>query len=146
MTTDNDHRGYVEDLRDHLQARRRELTGDLQRRMARIRQSGADPALAKEMDNGDPSDLDVRLLEIVAATLHRIDLAIERLDDGRYGRCTRCQARISEVRLRAMPFAVCCQACETTREREAASNRHEQPKKRWVDGYTSGGQLAPEVL
>jgi RNA polymerase-binding transcription factor DksA len=60
--------------------------------------------LVKESDDGDPTDLDVKLIEI-AWTLRCIDQAILRLTKGDYGRCTRCHGRIAEARLRAMPFA-----------------------------------------
>jgi DnaK suppressor protein len=113
-------RGDREGLRRLLSTRRRQLSEELQIRMARIRENGSDPTLAQEPDDGDASDLDMKLIEIHAATLRRIDLALERLDEGRYGRCTRCEGAIAAARLRAMPFAVCCQQCETAREQETA--------------------------
>ena len=124
-----------EELRTFLTERRRQLAEDLQLRIDRIRENGAETPRAKEPDDGDPCDLDVRLMEIATATLRRIDLAIERLDEGRYGRCTRCGGPIPEARLRAMPFAVCCQRCETAHEREVAANRAiAREKSIWADG------------
>jgi len=51
-----------------------------------------------------------------ADTMARIDAALGRLDDGRYGSCVECEGEIAERRLRALPFAVRCQACEQRRE------------------------------
>lgn len=118
-----------EELRTLLASRRRQLIEDLQLRIARIRENGSVGSFATEPDDGDPCDLDVRLMEITAATLRRIDAALERLEDGRYGRCIRCRAVIATARLRAMPFALCCQRCETAREREAAA----RPRKRLIE-------------
>ena len=90
---------------------------------------------AKELDDGDTGDLDVKLLEIAVATLRRIEAAIERVDDGTYGRCTCCRDAIAEARLRAMPFAVCCRQCEMTRELEARSLRaHARKRLMWAEG------------
>ena len=85
-----------------------------------MREDGSTLTIVKEPDDTDPTDLDLRVLEIAAGTLRRIDQAIERLSEGRYGRCTRCCGRIAEARLRALPFATCCRQCEIVRERETA--------------------------
>jgi DnaK suppressor protein len=135
MATGNHwHGADREELRSLLAARRRQLTEDLHLRIERIRENGSHTPLGQEPDDGDPCDLDVRLMEIATATLRRIDVAIERLDEGRYGRCTRCLAPISEARLRAMPFAVCCQRCETAHEREAAARADARKRPLWAEG------------
>jgi DnaK suppressor protein len=51
--------------------------------------------------------------------LRRIDAALERLEDGRYGTCAACGAVIEPRRLRALPWAVRCAACEELREAAA---------------------------
>ena len=110
-------------LRQLFTARRRQLSDDLQVRRARIREHGADPAVAQPFDDADTSDLDLVLIDIGTSALRAIDRAIECVDDGTYGLCTRCQSPIGEARLRALPFAVCCRECETARERAAAEAR-----------------------
>ena len=59
-----------------------------------------------------------------AETLIRIDEALVRLDAGEYGSCAECDGEVSERRLRALPFAVRCQACEEGREQEQGHARH----------------------
>jgi DnaK suppressor protein len=108
------------ELRARLETRRRDLADEIQRRIARMREDGSTATLVKESDDGDPTDLDVKLIEIAYGTLRCIDQAILRLTEGDYGRCTRCHGRIAEARLRAMPFATCCRVCEMVRERETA--------------------------
>jgi DnaK suppressor protein len=61
-------------------------------------------------------DIECGLLGIRAETLTRIDEALVRLDAGEYGSCSQCATEISERRLRALPFAVRCKACEERRE------------------------------
>ena len=49
-------------------------------------------------------------------TLHKIEEALARLEQGNYGYCFECGDEISEKRLRALPFAVRCKDCEEARE------------------------------
>jgi DnaK suppressor protein len=51
-----------------------------------------------------------------AETLNKINEALARLDEGRYGMCYECGDEIAEARLRALPFAVRCKDCEEERE------------------------------
>jgi DnaK suppressor protein len=53
----------------------------------------------------------------------RIDAAHRRLDVGQYGFCAECAKAIAERRLRALPFAVRCQACEERREEKHGQAR-----------------------
>src|SRR5258705_3550932 len=81
------------------------------------------------LDDVETSDADVQgdielaLIQLRAETLARIDEAIARLDAGESGACADCDGEISEPRLRALPFAVRCQACEEKREQEQGSAR-----------------------
>ena len=106
-------------LREVLERRRWQLMDELRQKVARIRDQRAELPHADDPDD-DSTDLDVTLVEITAQMLQIVDAAIDRLDRGHYGRCARCRGRISDVRLRAMPFAVHCRECQSAREREAA--------------------------
>src|SRR5687768_12624694 len=99
------------EVRNLLERRRRRLVADLRWRIARLR----DDHTAAPIDDGgtvDDQDLDASLIEIATATLHHINRAINRLNNGHYGWCTRCHRRIEMLRLRALPFAVRCRDCE----------------------------------
>jgi RNA polymerase-binding transcription factor DksA len=112
-----------EALRRALLSRRGELTAMLQARMARIREHGSAPIPEPGPDDGGLADLDVAIVDLASATLKRIDQALDRLDTGEYGRCTRCGQPIGEARLRALPFAVRCRSCEDARETEEVAAR-----------------------
>ena len=64
-------------------------------------------------------DLEVALVERAFDTLKRIDEALARVDDGRYGLCERCLSPISDQRLRALPFAALCPTCQRQDEAKA---------------------------
>jgi hypothetical protein len=67
--------------------------------------------------------MDFALMEMESETLRRIDEALLRLDDGTYGVCSECDEGISEMRLKALPFATLCRDCqEQAEESEAARN------------------------
>ena len=57
-------------------------------------------------------DLDVVLTQMKAETLNKINEALVRLEEGTYGLCFECGEAIAAPRLRALPFAVRCKACD----------------------------------
>jgi DnaK suppressor protein len=52
------------------------------------------------------------VLELTSRTVQGIELALQRLEAGRFGTCSDCRCRISDARLRALPFASLCLACQ----------------------------------
>ncbi len=113
-------------LRQMLMERRDELEGDVRRRILdgrtdRPREVGDD---LEQTDAGSQGDLDGALLQMRAETLVLIGEALVRLDAGEYGLCVDCAEHISDRRLRALPFAVRCQACQQKRE-QAPMKRHD---------------------
>ena len=74
------------------------------------------------LDEGESSEVDIQdeiefaLLQLKTETLHKIDVALRRLNEGGYGQCSECGDQIAEARLRALPFAVRCKDCEEARE------------------------------
>lgn len=52
--------------------------------------------------------------------LNQVNSALERLDDGTYGTCQRCNRPINPERLEAFPYVAYCIECQTILERESA--------------------------
>ena len=73
-------------------------------------------------DPGERSLLDVledtglALADLRRQELTRLEAALQRLTDGRYGVCEECGAEIDEQRLRLVPYAARCVACQATHE------------------------------
>jgi DnaK suppressor protein len=124
------------ELRGQLEARRRDLSADLHRRLTRIREHGFDRPRLGEDEDEDGTDIDVELVDLLGAMLRRIDAALDRLHRGRYGRCTRCGGPIAHARLRALPFAARCQACEVSLERDEPARRLGR-RVVWAEGYVA---------
>jgi len=103
-----------------LRERRREVQAEVRGRIRDGRtdrpKNGGDDL--ERADAGIQGEIDLALLHMRTETLARIDAALRRLDAGRYGSCAECESDIAERRLRALPFAVRCQACEEKREEQ----------------------------
>jgi DnaK suppressor protein len=61
-------------------------------------------------------ELDYTLEENAEHMLSEIDSALQRIDDGSYGRCTNCSREIPSARLEARPWATLCIDCQRSRE------------------------------
>ena len=114
------------DLREMLRERRRAIQEEVQ---SRIRDGRADRTIGvrddlEHSDEDSQGDIELALLQMRADTLTRVDEALVRLEAGKYGTCAECEGEISERRLRALPFAVRCQACEERREQDQGRARN----------------------
>ena len=109
------------ELRQMLEDRRRELMNEVQGKIRDVRADAADKD-HEVMDPGETSEVDIQediefaLIQMKAETLNKINEALARLEEGRYGLCYECGDEIAEARLRALPFAVRCKDCEEARE------------------------------
>jgi DnaK suppressor protein len=120
------------ELTKMLEGRRRTLLDEVQ---GKIRDGRRDSTKEREvLDEAESSEVDIQdeiefaLLQLKAETLHKIDVALRRLDEGTYGQCYECGDQIAEARLRALPFAVRCRDCEEARE--AAQGRERMRQRR----------------
>jgi DnaK suppressor protein len=122
------------DLRRMLQDRQRETRDEVESRIHEVRVDGPNPVLdeAEHATADVQSDIELALIQMRAETLDRIAEALVQLDAGEYGLCVECDEEISERRLRVLPFAIRCTACEDRREqgeerRQRLAQRHGAP-------------------
>jgi DnaK suppressor protein len=105
-------------LMDRRQEVMKEIDGLLGNRMSDEAQRRVDSA----PDVGDQALLDtervrdISLLEMRNKMRQQIDEALAKLEEGTYGRCADCKVEISEKRLRTVPFARRCVACQEREE------------------------------
>ena len=66
-------------------------------------------------DNAD-QELTISLLKNENDTLDQIEAAIQRIEDGGYGRCEKCGEPIPKTRLDAIPYAAECERCASQQE------------------------------
>ena len=61
----------------------------------------------------------IAVLELTSRTVQGIETALQRLKAGGFGTCSDCRCEISDARLRALPFAAQCHACQERRDMAA---------------------------
>jgi DnaK suppressor protein len=111
----------LKDYRERLVLIRARLRGDVN--------TMADAALRKRRSdaNGDLSSMPIHMADIGTdnfeqeftlhlmqseeGTLERIEIALERIEEGTYGECEACGVRIPKARLNAIPYATNCVKC-----------------------------------
>jgi DnaK suppressor protein len=64
------------------------------------------------------------LLELTSRTLRAIETALQRLEAGEFGTCPDCRCGIGNARLRALPFAALCLACQERHDIAAGWKAH----------------------
>ena len=63
-------------------------------------------------------ELSMNIVSSEQAILYEIDDALKRLDDGSYGVCQQCNTPITMSRLKAVPYASLCIACQRVKEQK----------------------------
>jgi DnaK suppressor protein len=116
-------RSRYAELKQMLDARRREIQAEVQGKMRDVREEGTwGGKLNEVLDAVESSEADIQediefaLIQMKSETLNKINDALVRLEHGNYGYCFDCGEEIAEKRLRALPFAVRCKDCEEARE------------------------------
>jgi DnaK suppressor protein len=103
-----------------LLARQHELQHVLHRRVHLPAGRPADGFDETEHAEADVQEsIEIALIQMKGNTVQRVREALTRLDAGEYGYCAVCDGEISAPRLRALPFAVRCTACERSHEERA---------------------------
>jgi len=102
-------RAQLQEERDRVEAQLRKLG------------HGTDRDLTFDEGFADSSQVTAERAEIdalavtLADTLDDIQVALQKFDDGTYGRCEGCGGPIADARLEAMPAARLCIACASKR-------------------------------
>lgn len=66
-------------------------------------------------------DLAFQSLDRNSALLREVRAALDRIRDGEYGHCLKCDVAMSEARLRAIPYARHCLSCQERMDRQPRS-------------------------
>jgi DnaK suppressor protein len=106
-------------FRDKLLARRESLVGQVQQAelYSRERDSEATQDPADMAANAYTKELLVSMSDNDRQLLNLIDEALERIEDGEYGHCVRCEEVLPDKRLEAVPWARHCVRCQDLHER-----------------------------
>jgi RNA polymerase-binding transcription factor len=110
----------LEHFRNILRTQLRELTNQVSDdRAAAIESADGDAKDVVDKSQQDVNqELALQLGERASKMIAEIDQALQRIDEGTYGKCERCGKEIDERRLEAVPTANYDAACQEIIERE----------------------------
>jgi len=92
------------------------------RKRKQILRDGLPTAASGVMDfeehslDAEEQGVGLSVLGLTSRTVQGIETALQRLEAGQFGTCSNCRCRISDARLRAMPFAALCLTCQERRD------------------------------
>ncbi|HOV37552.1 MAG TPA: TraR/DksA family transcriptional regulator [Spirochaetales bacterium] len=111
---------FIEKMRIALEDLKREILNKLTAENSEFR------ALVEDIDPKDlvdlaSDDIDRKTLEALGSQelkrLRLIDAALARIENGKYGICMKCNKKIPQERLQAIPYAILCVDCKNSDER-----------------------------
>jgi DnaK suppressor protein len=114
-------------FRDKLLERREGLVGQVQEAelYSRERDSEATQDPADMAANAYTKELLVSMSDNDRQLLKLIDEALDRIEDGEYGKCVRCGNPVPDKRLEAVPWARHCLPCQDLHERGLLGDEEE---------------------
>jgi DnaK suppressor protein len=111
-------------FRDILNATRAEATRTLTRREGlRIERT---PDWLDETQFAAARELSTRNLDRESSVLREVRAALDRIADGAYGACLQCEEEISQKRLKAVPWATLCIACQEEADRNGRRSKSDE--------------------
>lgn len=114
-------KAFTEEMKKELKEQKKTILASLADQSDDMRE------LVKTVESGDEADvaadaIDRTLLTSLGAQdanrLQQINNALERIYQGKYGRCVACGNEIPQERLKALPYALLCVGCATAQERK----------------------------
>jgi RNA polymerase-binding protein DksA len=113
----DDRRAQLLDLRSRVLGAAHDIVeGDVDD--GELSSAAGDQHLADHASEMVDRELDESLEDNAEQLVQDIDRALEKIDDGTYGKCERCGQTIPQERLDAVPYATLCVSCRQLEERE----------------------------
>jgi DnaK suppressor protein len=116
----------LHDIRQDLINRREALFNDSQSTQSEIREGDQDIGGRDTLDESTSEQgitTQLRFADRDRKLIHKIDAALERINDGEYGICEVCGEAIGEKRLRARPMTTMCIDCKEDQEKQEAREK-----------------------
>lgn len=109
---------FVDAAKRLLLDRKRELEAAITADLSELRETEGHHLADMEDLGSDAFDEGTafHLLELESANLGQINIALDLIERGQYGRCEECSSLIGEERLTALPFASLCIKCKRAEE------------------------------
>jgi DnaK suppressor protein len=133
----------IENMRQILLKRRdalrKALAGDLSM-LNELKDTAAGDLIDAALDSSY-NELSSQLAEVESRELRHVEQALERIREGEYGVCERCNLKIPVARLNALPYATSCIDCQREMEREAEAGGYSADWSRLLDNSDGDADL-----
>jgi RNA polymerase-binding transcription factor DksA len=118
----------LHDARERLVARRDEIRAELDRMATEMQWLGEDQGdegglgnhIGDDGSNVSEAERISTISDDLEDVLVQVNAALQRIDQGTYGKCQRCGKQIAPERLEAFPYVMYCIDCQAAIERENA--------------------------
>ena len=107
----------LQSIRKELEKQRETLLERIHEEQEYLRLDEANPDRTDLAQEYSSAERRAALLSQMEESLQEVDDALERLDDGTYGKCTNCGKPIPAARLEAIPQTPYCVNCQQELER-----------------------------
>ena len=121
-------------------ALRKALAGDLSL-LKQLREQSAGDVVDFALDSAQ-DEINSQLAEVESRELARIEVALERMRTGEYGRCESCSGKIPVARLSALPYATLCIECQRESEKYGSGAGGDSDWGRLVDNGSGDAELS----
>ncbi|UTD12063.1 TraR/DksA family transcriptional regulator [Treponema denticola] len=115
---------FIEEMNEYLLKEREEILASLQKNDEEYEETLAN-SIPKDFADLASYSTDRDMLEFIGENnvkkLQKIDSALERIREGKYGKCITCKDHIPEDRLKALPYALKCIQCQAKSEKKMHS-------------------------
>lgn len=129
----------IKTLRQVLKKRRDALTkalaGDFSM-LKELRQQATGDVIDFALDTAQ-DEINSQLAEVESRELARIQYALEKMDEGSYGKCEACNCNIPLARLQALPYATLCVDCKRKAEASGINPASQADWSQIVDSATT---------
>lgn len=111
---------FIEKMKNLLLEEKEDILGTISRNEKKF-EDGIENASPRDFGDIASYASDQDLLDVLGAQnvkkIQAINAALLRIEENRYGKCVKCSKDISEDRLKTLPYAIKCIACQTLDER-----------------------------
>ena len=114
-------KAFLKKMKEYVLEQRKTLLASLADQSEDMR------GLIKTVESGDEADVAADVIDRTLLTalgtqdanrLQQIDNALDRINQGTYGRCVKCGKEIPQERLEVLPYALMCITCASAQERK----------------------------
>jgi DnaK suppressor protein len=100
-------------------------TEDTLRRRDEIAVENAPDSLDR-IQGATEREMAIRRIESDFSRVQSVRTALQRIAEGTYGTCFRCECEIAPKRLKAVPWTSYCLDCQTSADRQRKGSNHEE--------------------